>query len=82
VHDPEPAEEPLPSTVKGMGIEVGITARLLYPGRVLIGTKYDDYAEAIRRTKALIADPAVPAVFEAALMHDGVPIQVYSRTPL
>jgi hypothetical protein len=28
VYDPEPAEEPLPGTVKGMGIEVGIKARL------------------------------------------------------
>ena len=28
VSGPEPAEEPLPGTVKGMGIEVGIKARL------------------------------------------------------
>ena len=28
VYDPEPAEEPLPGTVKGLGIEVGIKARL------------------------------------------------------
>ena len=28
VYGPEPAEEPLPVTVKGMGIEVGIKARL------------------------------------------------------
>ena len=41
VYDPEPAEEPLPGTVKGMGIEVGIKARLLWPGGVLVDTKYD-----------------------------------------
>jgi hypothetical protein len=35
VYDPEPAEEPQPGTVKGMGIEVGIKARLLWPGGVL-----------------------------------------------
>jgi hypothetical protein len=29
VYDPEPAEEPLPGTVMGMGTEVGIKARLL-----------------------------------------------------
>ena len=29
VYDPEPAEEQLPGTVKGMGIEVGIRARLM-----------------------------------------------------
>src|SRR6516165_7937631 len=60
-NDPEPVEEPLPGTVKGMGIEVGIKARLLWPGGVLVDTKYDDYAEAIRLTKALIADPTVSA---------------------
>ena len=76
VYDPEPAEEPLPGTVKGMGIEVGIKARLLWPGGVLIDTKYDDYAEVIGRTKALIADPTVPAIFEAALVHDGLLIRV------
>jgi predicted RecB family nuclease len=74
VYDPEPAQEPLPGTVKGMGIEVGIKARLLWPGGVLIDTL--DSAEAIRRTKAVIADPTVPAIFEAALVHDGVLIRV------
>jgi hypothetical protein len=76
VYDPEPVEEPLPGTVKGMGIEVGIKARQLWPGGVLVDTKHDDYDEAIRRTKALIADPNVPAIFEAALVHDGVLIRV------
>jgi predicted RecB family nuclease len=76
VYDPEPAEEPLPGTIKGMGLEVGVKARLLWPGGVLIDTKYDDYAEAIRRTEALIADPNVPAIFEAALVHDGLLIRV------
>jgi hypothetical protein len=77
VYDPDPVEEPLPGTVKGMGIEVGVKARLLWPGGVLVETsKYNDYAEAIRRTKALIADPTVPAIFEAALVYDGVLIRV------
>ena len=76
VCDPEPAEEPLLGTAKGMGIEVGIKARLLWPGGVLVDTQYDDYAEAIRRTKALIADQTVPAIFEAALVHHNVLIRV------
>ena len=63
-------------TVMGMGIEVGVEARLLWPGGVLIDTEYDDYTEAIRRTEALIADPTVPAIFEAALAYDNVPIRV------
>jgi len=76
VYEPEPVEEPLPGTVKGMGIEVGIKARLLWAGGVLVDTKYDDYAEAIKRTKALIADLTVPAIFEAALVYDGLLIRV------
>jgi hypothetical protein len=76
VYRPEPREEPPPGSVMGMGIEVGIKARLLWPGGVLIDTKYDDYAEAIRRTNALILDPTVPAIFEAALVHDNVLIRV------
>ncbi len=63
VYDPEPAEEPLPGTVKGMGIEVGINARPLWPGGVLVDALHA--AEAMRRTKALIAGPTVPAIFEA-----------------
>jgi hypothetical protein len=76
VFEPGNVEEPLPGTVKGMGIEVGIKARLLWPGGILIDTKWNDYAEAIERTKALIADPTVIAIFEAALAHHGVLIRV------
>jgi hypothetical protein len=74
---PEPPEEAPPGTVKGMGIEVGIKARLLWPHGVLVETnRYDDYTEAINRTKALIADPTVPAIFEPGLAHHGVLIRV------
>ena len=76
VYEPGNVEEALPGTVKGMGIEVGIKARLLWPDGVLVDTKWNDYAEAIKRTKALIADPTVPAIFEAALVHDGLLIRV------
>jgi predicted RecB family nuclease len=76
VYDPEPIQEPLPGTVKGMGIEVGVKARLLWPGGVLVeDIKHHNYEEAINRTKALIADPTVPAIFEATLVYDGVLIR-------
>jgi len=79
VYDPGTVEEPLPGTLKGMGIEVGIKARLLWPGGVLVETnRYDDYTEAINRTKALIADPTVPAIFEAAFAYHGVLVRVDS----
>jgi CRISPR/Cas system-associated exonuclease Cas4 (RecB family) len=78
VYDPEPPEEPLAGTAKGMGIEVGIKARLLWPGGILV----DDpdrpyfYDAGVRRTKTLIADPTVPAIMEATLVHDGVLVRV------
>jgi hypothetical protein len=63
VYDPEPVEEPLPGTAKAMGIEVGTKARLLWPGGVLVDEpERRDYDAAVRRTKTLIADPAVPAI--------------------
>jgi hypothetical protein len=76
-YEPEPIQEPLPGTVKGMGIEVGIKARLLWPGGVLVEEiKHRDYDQAVRHTKALIADPTVPAIFEATMVYDGVLIRV------
>jgi len=74
--DAEPLKEPLPGTRKGMGIEAGIKARLLWPGGVLVDTKWNAFAEAIDLTKCLIADPTVPAIFEAALSHHGVLVRV------
>jgi hypothetical protein len=74
VYDPESEEEPLPGTVMGMGTEVGIKARLLWPGGVLVDTKHQ--TEAIRRTQALLADPTVPVILEAAFANDGVFVRV------
>jgi hypothetical protein len=76
VHEPEPRAEPLPGTIMATGTEVGIAARLLWRGGILIDSAHDKYAEAIAKTNALIADPAVPAIFEAALAHDRVLIRV------
>src|SRR5690242_17610620 len=77
VYDPEPAEEPLPGTAKGMGIEVGIQARRLWPGGVLVeDPEHRNYDAAVRRTKTLIADATVPAILEATLIYDGVLVRV------
>src|SRR5205085_5755066 len=77
VYEPGPAEETLPGTIKGVGIEVGINARLLWPGGVLVeDPEHHNYDAAVRRTKTLIADPAVPAILEATLVYDGVLVRV------
>jgi predicted RecB family nuclease len=60
-----------------MGIEVGTKARLLWPGGVLVDDpEHRDYGAAVKRTKTLIADPAVPAILEATLVYDGVLVRV------
>src|SRR5690349_22526283 len=45
--EPRAANHTLPNP--GMGIEVGVKARLLWPGGVLIDTPYNDYAEGNRQ---------------------------------
>jgi hypothetical protein len=64
----QPEERPPPEfgTVMGVGLEVGKEARKCWPEGVLIENRYDEYREAFARTKALMADPSVSVIFEAA----------------
>lgn len=71
-HDPEPRSEPEPGTILAVGTEVGVAARLLVPGGVLVEEGPDRHAEAVERTHRLIADPTVSAIFEAAFAYDRV----------
>ena len=63
-------EGPGRAALQEAGIEVGIVARRRFPGGVLVGAEagWDD---ALARTAALVADPDVPAIFEAAFEHAG-----------
>jgi len=63
-------EGPGRAALQEAGIEVGIAARRRFPGGVLVGGD-DGWDEALARTAALVADPDVPAIFEAAFEHDG-----------
>jgi len=56
------------------GTEVGRKAHGLFPGGVLV--EEQDSRQALTRTRALVADPTVPAIFEAAFEHDRVRIRV------
>jgi hypothetical protein len=58
------------------GAEVGVHAQRLFPGGVLVREGPAHHARAVRRTQALLADSAVPAIFEAAFDHAGVRIRV------
>ena len=71
-HDPEPRSEPETGTILAVGAEVGVAARLVVPAGVLVEEGPDRHAEAVERTRRLIADPAVSAIFEAAFVFDRV----------
>ncbi len=57
-----------------LGTAIGERARLVFPGGVLVDEK--SHAEAVARTRALLEDPTVPAIFEAAFDYDGVRVRV------
>jgi hypothetical protein len=76
VHEPELAGEPDVAGVAIMeqGREVGELSRKLFAGGVEV--KSGDPEEAIRITRELLANPDVPAIFEAALENGGVLVRV------
>ena len=59
-----------------MGTEIGDTARLCFPGGQLVSESYRQSSAALERTAKLIADPEVPAIFEAAFQYAGTLIRV------
>ncbi len=76
VHQPELAAEPdaASEAVMEQGREVGLLARRLFPGGVEVCEHSLD--QAIRTTRELVANPEIPALFEAAFERDGVVVRV------
>jgi len=58
------------------GTAIGELAQQRYPGGTLVGFKHWERSEAIAETNRLLADPSVPAIYEAALEHEGVFVRV------
>lgn len=58
------------------GTLVGEIARELRPGGVLIDEPHDRHSEAVDRTRALLGQDDVPAIYEAGFTEDGVRIRV------
>lgn len=54
------------------GRAIGRLAHALFPGAVLVDGP--SFAAACARTQALLADAAVPAILEAAFVHDGIAV--------
>ncbi len=57
------------------GTVVGELARARFPGGVLVTGGSGPWEEAIVRTAALVADPSVPALFEAAFEGEGARVR-------
>ncbi|MGA8087109.1 MAG: DUF2779 domain-containing protein, partial [Terracidiphilus sp.] len=78
VHQPELAGE----TDEGQqvrfeqGHEVGVLAHAVFPGGVLVESDEFHLDAALEHTAALVADPAVPAIFEATLQRSNVLVRV------
>jgi predicted RecB family nuclease len=58
------------------GKEVGILAQKVFPCGTLTGDAHLKHKEAVTRTKKLIADKSVPAIFEAAFSFKDILIRV------
>jgi len=75
-YDPEPSTDPAPGSPMAVGLEVGMAGRNLIPGGVVVKEPAYHHAEAVERTKVLLADSTVPAIFEAAFEFDQLRIRV------
>jgi len=58
------------------GTEVGLFAQKVFPSGVLLSEDYRHHREAVSRTKQLIGDRSIPALFEAAFTFEDIYIRV------
>jgi len=70
-----PPDEAL-QAVFDRGTAIGELAQQRWPGGVLVGYQPWEREPAIAETRRLMANPAVPAIYEAAIEHRGVFIRV------
>jgi predicted RecB family nuclease len=70
------AVTPAQQAIFDAGQEVGRLATGLFPGGVLIEEDHFHHEEAVQSTLAAIHNPDVPAIFEAAFIHDDVRVRV------
>jgi hypothetical protein len=67
---------PAQQAIFDAGQEVGRLATGLFPGGVLIEEDHLHHAEAVQSTLAAMKNPDIPAIFEAAFIHDDVRVRV------
>ena len=67
---------PAPGSPADIGVEIGSKAHRLFPGGALVEEAPWEHERAVARTAALMRDPNVPAIFEAALVHGDIRVRV------
>jgi len=77
-YQPELAEKPDEQlqALFAQGQEVGRLVQKAYPAGVLLSENYLDHREAVSRTRELMADRKVPALFEGAFSFEDIYIRV------
>ena len=77
-YEPKLAGEPdeKQQAIFDQGKEVGLLAQKAFPSGVLISEDHMHHKEAVTRTKELIAEKSVPAIFETALNFDDILIRI------
>jgi hypothetical protein len=77
-HEPGSARPLTPAerSILDAGSEIGCLARRLFPGGVLVEAGPAEHAAAAEKTRKLLAEPAVPAIFEAAFEFENVRVRV------
>lgn len=71
-HDLADAIDPATQAVFDTGNAVGEKARLRFPGGTLVDESYLEHARAVITTQALLNDPSVPALYEAAVNFESI----------
>lgn len=74
IHSPELAGEIDEGTQArfDVGTEVGALARGRYPEGVLVDSEHFKVTQGVKRTAEVLADPSVPAIYEAFVQFDNV----------
>ncbi|MEO8604733.1 MAG: DUF2779 domain-containing protein [bacterium] len=77
-HAPELASQPPPAMQAqfDMGAEIGRRARERFANGTLVSEEAWEHGRAVERTRQLMADDSVGAIFEAAFEHAGIRVRV------
>jgi len=62
--------------ILNQGHEVGLLAQQAFPGGVAVAQSHDELGAALDETQRLVADPKIPAIFEATFRYQGVLVRV------